>query len=88
MGIQSLEIRSCHDTRTGYFYVERMEAADFASTFEQVDGGELVRRRVRMRLRTEARLIGDELDVAGRDLLYEQSLGKLAGATAPPPRAG
>lgn len=72
--LESLELHSDRGNHTAFFSIQRAEDEVSAITTEQIDGGEPAHRRVRMRHRTAARLLGDELDVSGRDLVYEQAL--------------
>lgn len=72
--VTAVHLKSTRGDQRAVFSVRRAEDGISAITSEQIGEAASRQRRVRMRYRTESRLIGDELEVAGRDLVYEESL--------------
>ncbi|MBI3923794.1 MAG: glucose-6-phosphate dehydrogenase assembly protein OpcA [Armatimonadetes bacterium] len=72
--VTAVQLNSTRGEQHAVFSVRRAEDAISAITSEQIGEAASRQRRVRMRYRTESRLMGDELEVAGRDVVYEESL--------------
>jgi len=78
VGVLSVSLSTRGDGRGASFSVCGGDDEESALTREKTLESDMVERRVRHRHRTVARLVGDELAFAGRDLVFEKALAKAA----------